>query len=386
MTFSFTLEESTASTIMRSSHEYSKPLLRVQSLTVPLEIQPSKTAKIFIHATYIHAVENYPKEINQNEVQLSRYYGNHYFYSPYKTEKVITKVTVPSTIIKHSVVNPTSSDKNTVTYGPYTNIGSKSLSTSIIHFTNDAPLITVNRLVREVEVSHWGNVGIEDFLFVTNDGAELKSGFSRLDYQMTQNQRKSVIEDLEFELPKDAANVYYRDHIGNISTSLWWGRRLMLEPRFPLFGGWKTKFCMGYDLPLNNHVEVHKENANLYTLTIPVGPHFEKEVVVDEHVIRVILPEGVTDINIEVPFKFDKQTLENRRTYLDIEGRVVVILEKNHLFNLHENAQLKITYKFSSTLMWREPLMLISGYFMVFLFFIITSRINLSLTPKAKAE
>lgn len=353
---------------------------------MPLEILPSKTSKISIKIIYVHVVENYPKEIGQKEKQLSRYFGNHYFYSPYKTESVTTKVSLPGTVIKHSVVNPTSSEKNTVTYGPYTNIGSKSLSQSSIHFVNEVPLITVNRLVREVEVSHWGNVAIEDYMFVTNDGPELSSGFSRLDYQLTQSPPKSVLKDIEFALPKSASNVYYRDHIGNISTSFLWDDVLVIEPRFPLFGGWKTKFCMGYDLPLNNHVEVHKANSNLYTLTVPLGPRINQDIVIDEFVIRIILPEGVSDIEVIFPLKFDNQQFETRRTYLDIQGRSVVVLEKKYLENKQVQLPIKITYKFSSSLMWRKPFMLIAGFYLLFLLYILASRINLTLTPKLKSE
>lgn len=54
-------------------------------------------------------------------------------------------------------------------------------------------------------------------------------------------------------LPAAAQDVYYRDEIGNISTSNLLERddhvELELRPRFPLFGGWKTHYTMGYNLP-----------------------------------------------------------------------------------------------------------------------------------------
>jgi oligosaccharyltransferase complex subunit alpha (ribophorin I) len=56
-------------------------------------------------------------------------------------------------------------------------------------------------------------------------------------------------------LPEQAGDVYYRDLIGNISTSHF--RRnfgsgesiLELTPRFPMFGGWRNHFTIGYNLP-----------------------------------------------------------------------------------------------------------------------------------------
>lgn len=55
-------------------------------------------------------------------------------------------------------------------------------------------------------------------------------------------------------LPEFAADVYYRDEIGNISTSNLRQEddgevSLELRPRFPLFGGWKTHYVVGYNLP-----------------------------------------------------------------------------------------------------------------------------------------
>ena len=54
-------------------------------------------------------------------------------------------------------------------------------------------------------------------------------------------------------LPVSAKDVYYRDEIGNISTSHLHetddGVELELRPRFPLFGGWKTHYYIGYNVP-----------------------------------------------------------------------------------------------------------------------------------------
>ena len=54
-------------------------------------------------------------------------------------------------------------------------------------------------------------------------------------------------------LPASARDVYYRDEIGNISTSNLRIRddsvEIDLRPRFPLFGGWKTHYKIGYNVP-----------------------------------------------------------------------------------------------------------------------------------------
>ena len=58
---------------------------------------------------------------------------------------------------------------------------------------------------------------------------------------------------LQTVLPASARDVYYRDEIGNISTSAMRELDDMVEldlrPRFPLFGGWKTHYVLGYNVP-----------------------------------------------------------------------------------------------------------------------------------------
>ncbi len=58
---------------------------------------------------------------------------------------------------------------------------------------------------------------------------------------------------LQTLLPAAARDIYYRDEIGNISTShlreMDDSVELELRPRFPLFGGWKTHYYIGYNVP-----------------------------------------------------------------------------------------------------------------------------------------
>ena len=50
----------------------------------------------------------------------------------------------------------------------------------------------------------------------------------------------------------------YRDEIGNISTSNLYETDesvdFEIRPRYPLFGGWKTSYYIGYNLPSYNYL------------------------------------------------------------------------------------------------------------------------------------
>lgn len=89
----------------------------------------------------------------------------------------------------------------------------------MVHYTNNYPFAKFSSLTREIEVSHWGNIAIEELYELKHAGAKLKGGFSRFDYQMKKAAQSPSFRSLIASLPATANNIYYRDQIGNISTS-----------------------------------------------------------------------------------------------------------------------------------------------------------------------
>ncbi|CAN0435979.1 unnamed protein product, partial [Scytosiphon promiscuus] len=45
-----------------------------------------------------------------------------------------------------------------------------------------APFAKVTSCLREIEVSNWGNIAVEEHYDLVHAGAKLKGGFSRMDY------------------------------------------------------------------------------------------------------------------------------------------------------------------------------------------------------------
>lgn len=45
------------------------------------------------------------------------------------------------------------------------------------HFQFDAAYLTMSEVVRDIEVSHWGNVRIEESFLLQHDGAKLKGPY-----------------------------------------------------------------------------------------------------------------------------------------------------------------------------------------------------------------
>nr|CAD1835281.1 unnamed protein product [Ananas comosus var. bracteatus] len=189
--------------------------------------------------------------------------------------------------------------------------------------------------------------------------------YTKIDYQMRTNIRgTSSFSLLTALLPPRAHSIYYRDEIGNISTSTLWAdsrkTQFGIQPRFPIFGGWRTTFSIGYSLPLQDFLF---ESDGKRVLNITYGCPIQ-EAVVDKLIVKVVLPEGSKDISASAPFH-TKQSEEVKYSHLDIVGRPVVVLEKTNVVPEH-NLYFQVFYRFSNLSLLREPLMLATGFFLLF--------------------
>ena len=226
------------------------------------ELSAGKSTQIQVEVVLFGLVRPYPEEISQQEKQLVVFKGNHFYYSLYPTVSQTTSVNLASDKTEsYSQLKPTSKSDSTITYGPYENTKPFEQNELNVHYENNSPFLTVTNLHRTIEVSLWGNIAVEETIDMSHTGAKLKGSFSRFEYMRRQGGQSSV-KAFKTLLPSSAADVYYRDEIGNISTS---NLRvpskskgepveLELRPRFPLFGGWKTHYTVGYNLPVYQYL------------------------------------------------------------------------------------------------------------------------------------
>lgn len=96
-----------------------------------------------------------------------------------------TVVTFPSSAISsYTKTEPFKLSGSTLTYGPYKDIDAYTQAPFSLHFTSFAPFVTFTEVGKEIEVSHWGNIAVEEQYDLQHTGAVLKGGFSRIDYQV----------------------------------------------------------------------------------------------------------------------------------------------------------------------------------------------------------
>lgn len=66
-----------------------------------------------------------------------------------------------------------------------------------IHYENNAPFLTISSITRTIEVSHWGNIAVEETIDLRHTGAYLKGPFSRYDYQRQSDSGISSIKSFK---------------------------------------------------------------------------------------------------------------------------------------------------------------------------------------------
>ncbi|CAN6185309.1 unnamed protein product [Urochloa humidicola] len=300
--------------------------------------------------------------------------------SPYHVLEQVTYIKTPSNRIESFTrVDPTSRAGTEVKYGTYKDQVPNSYLPILVHYENNQPFAVVEELVRKVEISHWGNVQITEHYKLKHGGARHKGVFSRLEYQSRPSiSGASSFKNLLARLPPRVHSVYYRDEIGNISTShLRIGSQkseLEIEPRYPLFGGWHCTFTIGYGLPLQDFLFESDDGRRYVNLTFGCPL---LDTVVDDLTIKVVLPEGSKNPQPVVPFVTEKH-LETSYSYLDVVGRTTVVLKKKNVVGEH-NVPFQVYYEFNPIFMLAEPLMLISAALLFFVSCIAYLHMDLSI-------
>ncbi|KAL6844278.1 hypothetical protein ACP4OV_025951 [Aristida adscensionis] len=340
---------------------------RLYSVLLSTPLKPGEATTLEVFYVLTHSLEPFPAEIGQSESQLVYYRDSAVLLSPYHVLEQVTYIKMPTNRIESFTrVDPTTRSGTEVKYGTYNNQMPNTYLPILVHFENNHPFAVVEELVRKVEISHWGNIQITEQYKLKHGGARHKGVFSRLEYQSRPSiSGMSSFKNLLARLPPRVHSVYYRDEIGNISTSHLrtdsQKSELEIEPRYPLFGGWHCTFTIGYGLPLHDYVFESDDGRRYinFTFGCPL-----LDTVVDDLTIKIVLPEGSKSPQPSVPF-LTEQHIETSYSYLDVVGRPTVVLKKKNVVGEH-NVPFQVHYEFNPIFMLAEPVMLISAVFFFF--------------------
>ncbi|KAI8579906.1 hypothetical protein K450DRAFT_239666 [Umbelopsis ramanniana AG] len=360
--------------------------IQIYKITFPEPVAPGSTVAFGIKFVTTKSLIPNPETIPQVARQHVEYNNNLFIYSLYLVEDSKTTVVLPpngNVVTFTETTESFSRSGNKIIYGPYHNIDPLVYSEMHIHYEQSQPILTVTNLVRDIQVSHLGgNLAVEERYPLRHDGARLEKQFSRVEFQQSAgvHDHTNVLKQLTFQLPASARDVYYRDDIGNVSTSHVRNQvgstLLEITPRYPLFGGWNYTWFHGYNADLGEFLHYNKR-AGRYILNLKLVENAKK--MSFEHVkLNVVLPEGATDVQVEAPFDFDGVTHSKHFTNLDTTGRYQLTLDKSNVVSEHEDF-IQISYKFSSIHHLQKPLAACAAFFTIFMMSILISKVKFTI-------
>ncbi|KAF2203899.1 oligosaccharyltransferase alpha subunit [Delitschia confertaspora ATCC 74209] len=372
---------------------------------LPTPLAPKSQLTLSISYSILAAATPVPAQIAQTDKQYLQYTFSAFTPSAYLTQKQKTKVKFPSADVPDYTTLPADTNAegkvdpqkqgSTFTYGPYNDIpaGVTELVSARYEFTK--PLTRASLLERDIEVSHWGgNLATEERYWLSNRGASLKNHFSRSEWQRQQymNPPTSALKALPFPLHAGVLNPYFTDDIGNVSTSRFRSTpreaHLEIKPRYPVFGGWKYSFRVGWDADLKNYLrKLSAGSGDSYVLKVPFleGPRIPEGIEYERVTVRIVLPEGAVNVKYSTPVPLIGAETGLHKTFMDTLGRTTLTLHALNVVDEWRERELIITYDYPWTAGLRKPVVLTLGLFAVFVTAWVVGSLDTSIKAKKAA-
>lgn len=327
------------------------------------------TTEVTVKAVFLGALHPRPATIKQGDDQRFIHMDSAHIISPYRILKDSTKIKLPDAVESHTAPSPASlaADGKALQLGPYDNVAPMTTANFTVHYKSARPFLLAPLIVREIGISHWGNVYVEERYHLRHTGPKVVGEWSRYRVMTDRSASKGAASQGLAVLPPDARWIYFRDDIGNISTSV--VRRSLadvqvaLVPRFPLIGGWETQFKFGYSLPIGSIVQRDTKESGRFVLHMQINPSLQ-DIAAEEVEMRIILPEGATeyDVAYDIPATV---TYEKQVTYFDVRGRTVIVVRCRRVVP-EILPKLVVTYRYSTLALLQKPLLLSVACALVF--------------------
>lgn len=241
-------------------------------------------------------------------------------------------------------------------------------------------LLRAKTVEKDVYVSPWGGVRVKEVFDIKNDASLIRGEFSRLDLMLLGDSGAAgAALSFSAKIPGSAYDIRFRDEIGNISTSEitsakeW--KKLLLQPRYPVFGGWSTSFILEYSLDIPS-VTMSKKGGS-HTLAFTSVPSIV-DLVYDEIHTTIHLPEGSHLVGDAFLSQEHTQSVSKEYTYFDVLGRPVISIgQKNVVPEMM--TLIEVTYSFSDILSYEKPVLM--GGSVVALAILVKAILSIDLGP-----
>lgn len=275
------------------------------SADLPAPLSAGASTKLSVYSVLIRALTPVPENVTQADMPKVVFHGDAALATPYRVLTQTTSVKTASDGLEaYGADAPDLSATKSgdrVSYGPFTSLQGFVSKPFTIHEHFPKALPRVTRLLKEVTVSPWGNIYVDEEYDLTNSGAKLLGPFSRLRHMVSNTKlamgqsmppdaSRAAVDLLTARLPKESRGAYFRDDIGNISSSNTKLKvtetEITLVPRFPVYGGWRSVFKFGYALPYKGYLS--RGEGGVQKLRVQFGSPIV-EALVDDFEVREYL-------------------------------------------------------------------------------------------------
>lgn len=156
------------------------PGLTWYAVSLPSKLGKGESLTLEVKAVFTHSLQPFPEKITQAELQLLVFQDSAHYLSPYSVEAQSLTVKLPEPKVEaYTKLENTKFSGSELKYGPYQNIPPFSFQHIAVHFVSNKPFAVAEQLVREIEISHWGNVQVTEDYNLVHAGAQSIGEFSR---------------------------------------------------------------------------------------------------------------------------------------------------------------------------------------------------------------
>lgn len=172
---------STVSYPVKADHLEDAPSsLNFYSVSLPKRLGKGDIITFDVLAVFTHVLKPFPEKITQADIQLLVLQESAHYLSPYVVKFQSLSVKLPDARIEsYTRLENTKIQGSEIKYGPYENLPPYSFSPIMVHFESNQPFAVAKELIREIEISHWGNVQVTEQYNIIHEGAQIKGEFSR---------------------------------------------------------------------------------------------------------------------------------------------------------------------------------------------------------------
>lgn len=343
----------------------------VYKFKFPFPVAPQLSLEIKVRYVYGNALTPLPAQIDMDAVQTLLIRLNKFAYSAYLTKEYSMNFANVSKGQEMSLnlrefegktehlpdLKPHVEDQ-VLKYGPLlVDVQPFTVHPMGLLYEHQRPITKATTLERSVWIPASGvdKISIEEYYELTNAGAALSKGFSRADYMKGRYEMRNhfSLQHLDFPMTGSSfEDYYYTDKVGVVSTHRVVQDHLLLQPRFPLFGGWKYNFTLGWNEKLSEHVHKVNGEPDTYVAKAPLV-NTVRDIYYDDVSFTFYLPENAEFVNVSSPVAYESVSVGSELSYLDVSsGHVKVTVNYKNLVDDLSKVDVYIVYKYTATNYW----------------------------------